>query len=300
MVEGQAGDRTTRSSLPHPERRLGHGSVARGGLWSVPADGSQDPQPLTSPDPERGEVDHRWPEILPGGQDVLFTITGSTPQESQVAVLTLGTPGYKTLIRGSDARYSPTGHLLYGAEGTLLAVFFDLVRKETIGESFPVQLGVNTKSSGAVNYAFSESGTLAYIPGGAAVQRTLGWVTPDGMGGIRATLVESETLVGMPRISPDGKQAAIVETDEQGNDAIWLRDLRRGESREVEHGRGSSSCLAGQRDGVLRFQQNWQPRSLLTTDRFQPGGIGDPGGTGNVHRGIVVVRRHHGLGLPLQ
>ena len=33
---------------------------------------------LTKPDRERGEADHLWPEFLPGGEAVLFTITQVT------------------------------------------------------------------------------------------------------------------------------------------------------------------------------------------------------------------------------
>ena len=48
-------------------------SVVDTGLWRV-ASGGGEPELLTTPDRERGERDHLWPEILPGGQAVLFTI----------------------------------------------------------------------------------------------------------------------------------------------------------------------------------------------------------------------------------
>jgi hypothetical protein len=46
---------------------------------------------LTKPDREHGESDHLWPEFLPGGHVVLFTITPSTGgiDNSQIAVLDL-------------------------------------------------------------------------------------------------------------------------------------------------------------------------------------------------------------------
>ena len=200
-------------------------SSGSGGLWRVHAEGG-DAEQLTSPVAAAGELDRRWPEILPGGRDVLFTITGSTSQESKIALLALDTLDYTVLIRGgTDARYSPTGHLVYGAEGTLLAVPFDLSNRQTIGEPIPVLPGVNTKSSGAANFDFSQDGSLVYVTGGATVRRTLGWVDPSS--GNRTTVVESETLVGMPRLSPDGERVAVVETDEHGVDAIWIRELDR-------------------------------------------------------------------------
>ena len=35
--------------------------------------GGGEPTVLTKPDPERGETDHLWPELLPGGKAVLYT-----------------------------------------------------------------------------------------------------------------------------------------------------------------------------------------------------------------------------------
>jgi hypothetical protein len=63
---------------------------------------------------ERGEVDHLWPEFLPGGQAVLFTITSPGGiDNAQVAVLDLKTGMQKVLVRGgSHARYVPSGHLV--------------------------------------------------------------------------------------------------------------------------------------------------------------------------------------------
>ena len=81
------------------------------GLQRVPAAGGE-PTVLTKPDRERGEADHLWPEFLPGGEAVLFTITPATGgiDTAQVAVLDLRTGTSKVLIRGgSHARYVPIG-----------------------------------------------------------------------------------------------------------------------------------------------------------------------------------------------
>ena len=49
-----------------------------------------------------GEVDHFWPEILPGGHAVLFTIVSAgSINTAQVAVLDLTTGVRKILIRGA-------------------------------------------------------------------------------------------------------------------------------------------------------------------------------------------------------
>ena len=62
------------------------------GLWRVSAAGGK-PALLTTPNRERGEADHLWPEFLPGANAVLFTITPATGaiDNAQVAVLDLRT-----------------------------------------------------------------------------------------------------------------------------------------------------------------------------------------------------------------
>jgi hypothetical protein len=61
------------------------------GLSRVPAGGTM-PQHLTNPD-EKHEATHRWPQILPGGQAVLFTgnKTASEYDDSTIEVLSLKT-----------------------------------------------------------------------------------------------------------------------------------------------------------------------------------------------------------------
>ncbi len=73
---------------------------------------------LTTPDPTKGEYSHRWPQFLPGGKAVLFTIdTGGSFDEARIAVLSLETGKVDVLLDGgANARYSPTGHIVLPAE----------------------------------------------------------------------------------------------------------------------------------------------------------------------------------------
>ena len=135
------------------------------GLWRVAAAGGE-PEQLTTP--EQGDGDHLWPEILPGGEAVLFTITAGTSEETQIAVLSLTTGEQKVLLRGGAyPRYSLTGHLLYGVQADLWAVPFDLSRLEIVGDSVPVQEGVFTKPQGAANVGLSDNGSLIVAPQGS-------------------------------------------------------------------------------------------------------------------------------------
>ena len=116
-------------------------NVDQTGLFRVAAGGGT-PEALTTPDAAKGERLHQWPEILPGGRAVLFTIDRirETPGENtQVAVLDLATRQWKIVIpQGSNARYTPSGHLVYAVAGSLRAVRFDLDQLEVRGEFVPV------------------------------------------------------------------------------------------------------------------------------------------------------------------
>jgi serine/threonine-protein kinase len=74
------------------------------GLLRVSAGGSE-ADVLTTPDAQKGE-DHYWPEVLPGGKAVLFTIfsTAGAIQNAQIAVLDLRTGTQKVLVPGAAIR----------------------------------------------------------------------------------------------------------------------------------------------------------------------------------------------------
>ena len=170
------------------------------GLWRVPASGGE-PELLTTPAGDDG--DHLWPEILPTGRAVLFTISAQPIENAQLAVLRLQTGDYEILGRGYDARYSPTGHLVFGRDGALWAVGFDSRALELIGDPVRVLEQVDTEASGAVNFALSSHGSLVYFGGGTPILDTFEWVDRDG----RTT--PGLTDASSPRLSPDGTQLSF-------------------------------------------------------------------------------------------
>jgi hypothetical protein len=161
----------------------------------------REPEVLTTPSREQGELDHFWPEILPGGQAVLFTI--ETAGGWQVAVLDLMTRKQKILIGGgTHARYVPTGHLVYSVAGALRAVAFDLNRLEVVGTPVPVLEQVMTSPLGVAYMSLAHDGTLVYVPGAAqAVPNTL--VMVDRQGREEPLKTPPRDYI-YPRISPDG------------------------------------------------------------------------------------------------
>jgi len=194
------------------------------GLQRVPAAGGE-PVVLTKPDRERGEGDHYWPEFLPDGSAVLFTIipANGAIENAQIAVLDLRTGKSKVLINGgSHARYVPTGHLVYGVTGTLRAVAFDLGRLEVIGTAVPVLEGVVTTVSGAADVAVAANGSLVYVRGRAGSDGQQSIVSVDRQGRV-------SPLPGLPldsyrdvRISRDGARLAVATLGD-----VWTYDFGR-------------------------------------------------------------------------
>jgi len=258
------------------------------GLMKVAASGGS-PVALTTPNRAQGEGDHQWPEFLPGGRAVLFTITsaGGELDNSQVAVLDLRSGQQKILVRGgSHAHYLPSGHLVYDAGGTLRAVAFDADRLD-VGSAPPVPVlsQVSTTSSGGGDFDVAQNGTLVYIPGGIqTVSRTLVWV--DRQGREEPITKAPPRAYLYPRLSPDGTRVALDIRD-QDND-IWVWDIARETLTRVTT------------DPALDRFPVWMPNGRQIVFGSDRGGAGTPGiylqaldGSGAVER-LVEGR---GLGL---
>jgi tRNA A-37 threonylcarbamoyl transferase component Bud32 len=197
------------------------------GLQRVPAAGGR-VSGLTQPDPSRGELDHLWPEMLPGGRAVLMTITATTGglPSAQLVALDLVTGARTVLVRGgSHGHYVASGHLVYIAEGTLRAVPFDLGRLQVHGTPVTVLPRLVTTPRGSGDFVVADDGTLAYVdaPGStAAAERTLVWVDRRGR---EEALAAPPRPYFHPRLSPDGTRVAVAIADQEND--IWVWDLAR-------------------------------------------------------------------------
>ena len=200
------------------------------GLWRVSAGGGE-PTEVTTLDPAVPGQNHAWPEILPGGRAVLFTVLAGAIENAQITLLNLDTGEQTVLIPGgSYPRYSPTGHIVYGIGGTLRAVGFDLDLLAVTTTPVPVVDGVVTKDSGAADFDIADDGTLVYVAGAGGGQgHTLVWVDRDRQEAPVAG-VEPDRYHSV-RISPDGSQLAFA-LDTAGAD-IWTVDIARGTKSPV-------------------------------------------------------------------
>ena len=195
--------------------------VVPGGIWKISANGGE-PIPVTTP--AEGEFGHWSARALPGGKAVLFAIMNTSVTDSDVAVLNRETGERRTIIKGAtDARYSPTGHILYAQSGTIVAAPFDLERLEVGEPRVPVLAGVmQSTGTGHVQFEFSEGGLLYYIRGGEWIaRRRIVWVNRQGE---IEPLPLSAAAYSTPRLTPDGRRLAVARFD-AGELQIWVHEI---------------------------------------------------------------------------
>ena len=136
-------------------------------IFRVPAAGGE-ATPLLSSEEDPLVGGAFYPEVLPGGRAVLFSRFTGGAAGQMVFLLNLETLEERPLILGTSPRYSPTGHIVYSVDGTLLAVVFDLDRLEVSGDPVPVVQGVVTKPFGSADFDLASDGSLVYVRGSDA------------------------------------------------------------------------------------------------------------------------------------
>ena len=178
-----------------------------------------------------GERTHRWPQALPGGKSVLFTVgTLASPDSydgGNIDAVILATGERRVVLAGAAmARYCGAGRLLYSKGPELFSVTFDPERLATSGEPTQVVPALaRDASTGAAHFSCAHDGTLAFVPGTAASElRNLVWVAPSGQAEV-VTLPAG--LYQEVRISPDGTRAALLGGT-SGNGDVWIYEFARG------------------------------------------------------------------------
>src|SRR5262245_14657048 len=159
----------------------GQGVQGSAGIWRVSSEGGK-PQQLVKV--EDGQI-AQGPQMLPNGHAILFTLAQVGELETgQIVVQSLDSSRRQVVLeRGFDARYLPTGHLVYAVGDSVLAVPFDPTTLAFTGAAVPVVDGV-AHGSPVSHFAASSQGVLAYVPADAVpleeASRTLVWVDREG------------------------------------------------------------------------------------------------------------------------
>ena len=217
-----------------------------------------------------GELTHRWPQVLPGSQAVLFTVaaqTGGSYDDANIEVISLKTGERKTMQReGFSARYladstgsNGTGHLVYLRQNTLFAVPFHPAGLALIGSPTPVLEDVSSSIVAGGDFAFAPDGTFVYLSGKASTAETsISWV---GSLGKTQPLHAPPGVYRFPRFSPDGKRLAFSMRSANGAD-VWVKDLDRDAPSRMSFLPGANSNPVWTPDGkniVFRSQNPAAP-----------------------------------------
>ena len=185
---------------------------------------------------------HVLPRVLPGGRAMLYTrLTG--PEESRIDVYRFDTGEQRTLVDGADARFSPSGHLLFMRLGVLMAAPFDAERLALTGAAVAVvddvmqafrasNMGDETRAG---QFDVAENGTLVYLTGGVYPWDTSDAFWLDGAGS--TTRIPIEGPVDQPRVSPDGTRIAykVTRSPTTKLSDIWVHDIERRTQIRVTH-----------------------------------------------------------------
>lgn len=223
-----------------PVRTIADAPIGFGGAWGpdnqvvfapnngsalvmISADGGTARQ-VTKLDTARGEFSHRWPELLPDGDTVVYAIgTEGSWDDAAIVAQSIKSGERRTVVEGgTQPRYLSEGHLLYTRAGSLLSVELKPQGSKASGSREPKLRGVLQSSDGAAQFAVSRAGSLVYLTAGET-HRRLVWV--DRSGAAQA-LAAPRGPYSSPRLSPDGRTIALASGADRED--VWLYDLSSG------------------------------------------------------------------------
>jgi serine/threonine protein kinase/Tol biopolymer transport system component len=235
------------------------------GLWKVNGNGGA-ARELTRPNAAAGETSHRFPDMLPDGKHLLFTIRTdriATFDDAKIAVLSLDTGRWNVILEGGTcARYVPTGHILFARAGALYAVPFDAASLTIRGTAQKVVDDVlMSPAMGVAEYATGGPGHLAYFTGGLLTIRP-DLLTVDRGGRVLTTATVPFTVdrAGLS-LSPDGRKLAL--TNLAANNDIWLYDIETGLATRFSFEPGDERSPVFTADGARVIYAAVAPQRIL-------------------------------------
>jgi len=159
------------------------------------------------------ESSFRLPQILPGGNAVLFTVISELGVgTNHVEVFSLDDGTRKTIVEGAmGARYLPTGHLVYFSDGTAFVTAFDLEALAMVGNPQPLINDVSYSSSGISLLTVSDTGTVVFHSGRSGLEalKTVRWLDAAGN---HEPIIETPGIYDLPRLSPEAGRFAFTDT----------------------------------------------------------------------------------------
>jgi eukaryotic-like serine/threonine-protein kinase len=187
--------------------------------------GAGAPEPLTKPDNADNGYAHTWPQALPGGENILFSVFG---KRHGLAVYSLKTRQWQFVVPNHTAGVAGA------ASGSSIRLFvsdqgagvktglLNFARPAAVNTDVAVLDNVNFEAIGAylrLGLAVSRSGSAVYFPGNSGM-RSLVWV--DRQGRAEKAIAPMAAYSEMA-LSPDSAKAAVIV-----NQDVWVYELAGG------------------------------------------------------------------------
>ncbi|MFQ5485897.1 MAG: hypothetical protein ACE5DO_11285, partial [Desulfobacterales bacterium] len=251
---------------------------------------------------------HQFPRMLPDGKTVLFTVRHEG--NSRLAVYRLEDDDYRVILEeeGYNAVYSPTGHILYGRSGRLMAVPFDLKNLRISGIPALVLDNVQTfTTTGGMSYAFSEEGTIIYVPGSGTDEDSRSVVNVD-LSGKASAFFDLTKQFRLARYSPDGRYVGFVIREENDSN-IWIYQIDGGVINQLTFYKGGVNSFVWAPDSktvayateaedstnsiyVKKIDGSGTAQKIFTSSSDSPIAVRDWSRNGDK----IAIQRHVGFG----
>jgi eukaryotic-like serine/threonine-protein kinase len=212
------------------------------GLFEAPAAGGPSRE-VTTVDFSRGELSHRWPQVLPDGDRVLFTSIGVTRADAMIVSRQTGKPRV-VVEQAQAAMFVPPNRLLFERDGRLHVAALDPDRFELTASSRVLveDLASQGPGYGPPAFAAAGGGVLVYVPVDPHDgERDLVWV--DRSGNVSSLDAPPRSYMH-PRLSSDGQQVLTwLRTRDPG---LWVFDI-------------ASRALTRVATGIPALRAAWSP-----------------------------------------
>ena len=233
--------------------RIVFGGPGDAGLQEVPAGGGE-PVALTIVDADGEETAHGWPHAI-DERRMLFT-AARRGRDPRLSLLDRDTGETRPLLLADGGGwFVEPSIVVFVRRGEIFAARIELDGAELRGTSSPRPVLRGAAGSAASNrglgrsrFAAARDGTLFFVPppatGGA---NRLVWVDRTG----RSEPLDDVTARHQtPRISPDGRRAAVSVVTAILRRDLWLLDLARGDRRQVTADAGDNHSPVWSPDGA--------------------------------------------------